>query len=174
MTNEFKEKMNKAMEKAVIVARKQDKEHLEKVKLNQQFADLYMELVLALVEQYDFHTGEFHTEIVSKAFLEKFGNPQKIYAWISEENQKGTIAINYVDKDNCWLRHGEPEFKKYDYFDLDIINDILAENDISIYEDHIDGGGMGSQNDYIYFNASMLIETRNRLMEEAPNQYKRF
>jgi len=65
------------------------------------------------------------------------------------------------------------EFKKNNDFDLNIINDILAENGISIHEDYIDGGGMGSQEDFIYFDASMLIEARNKLLEEAPKQYKR-
>ena len=167
MTNEFKEKMNKAMENGILIARKQDKEYLEKVKFNQQYADLYMELVLAFVGIYDFCADLFNSNLINKDFLKKFGNPKDVFACIIEEKQTGIISLDYGNESNGWLRAGEPEFKKLAGFDLDVINDILGENDISVHEDHVDGGGYGSNCDYIYFDASMLIETRKKLLEEA-------
>ena len=174
MTNEFKKKMNQSMENGMLIARKQNKEYLEKVKFNQQFADLYMELVLAFVEVYDFRTDLFDYDLINKDFLKKFGNPKEVFAWISEENQTGTIELDYGNEKNGWIRGGEPEFKKLAIFDLDIINDILGENDINIREGDVDSGGYGSNSDYIYFNASMLIEKRKKLLEEAPILSKRY
>ena len=174
MTNEFKKAMEKAMEHGILVARKQDEEYLEKARQNQKYADLYMELVLAYVEQFDFRSGQFQDDKVNKDILKKFGQPKSVTGWISKNGElKGTIALNYGDKNNGWLREGEPEFKKDEEFDLKIINEILSENGISIREDYVDGGGYGSQNDYIYFDASMLIEMQNKLLEESPSHHIR-
>lgn len=173
MTEEFKKKMSKAMENGILVAKKQDEEYLEKVNFNKEFADLYVKLVLAFVEKFDFLTGYFHYLDVSVETLKKFGRPRGWNAWVSEEESKGTISLDYSSEINPWIRAGEPEFKKLEKFDLSVVNDLLAENGIHVREDSVDGGGMGSQNDYISFDASMLIETRNKLMEESPVHFRK-
>ena len=173
MTEDFKKKMSEAMENGILIARKQNKEYLEKVSFNKKYADLYMELVLAFVEKFDFSTGSFNYKNVSKEILNKFGNPKDVCAWLSEEKSIGTISLDYSSGTNPWIRAGEPDFKKFKEFDLSIVNDLLAENGIHVREDSVDGGGMGSQNDYISFDASMLIETRNKLMEESPVHFRK-
>ena len=172
MTEEFKDRMNKAIENGVLVARKQNEEYLEKVEFNKKYADLYTELVLAAVETFDFNNGFFRYENISEEFLEKFGDPKRMFVTISDETkQEGMIALDYGDE-NPWRRAGEPEFKKYENFDLEIINNLLAENGIHIREDYVDSEGNGSQNDYITFDARMIIEKMNELLEENPNKHQ--
>ena len=172
MTDEFKSKMSKAMEGAVLVAQKQDIEYLRKVALNKKYADLYLELVLAFVEKFDFHSECFQDDEVDKDLLKHFGKPRSICAWVVEEDREGTISLNYGDDKNPWIRVGEPKFKDDAEFDLKIVNSILEENGIHIKRDSIDGGGVGTQNDYISFDAGMLIDKRNELLDKFPTLYK--
>ena len=37
----------------------------------------------------------------------------------------------------------------------------------------IHGGGVGTQNDYISFDAGMLIDKRNELLDKFPTLYKK-
>ena len=167
MTNEFKEKMINAMANGIKIARKQDEEYLEKVRNNKPIADLYMQLVLAFVEKYDFYKNSFNYGTIDEELLKQFGQPRSISAWITEKEKEGTISLDYQDETNPWSRSGEPLFKSQKSFDLTIINDILAENGIKIRENSVDGGGYGTQCDYISFDASLLIEARNNLLEES-------
>ena len=173
MTEEFKRRMSEAMEYRILVAKKQDKEYLEKISKNQKYADLYMELVLALVEQYDFVSNTFAEENLNAEFLRQFGKPREVFAHISDETSEGKIHLDYQDENNPWGRSGEPAFKKSKDFDLKVVNDILAENGIHIKEDSVDGGGYGSNDDIIIFDATMLVETRKALAEESPLQYQK-
>ncbi len=170
MKDDFREKMNQVMQKGILEARKKDKDYLAKVDYNKKFADLYTELVLAVVEQFDYHKLTFNTDNIDEELIGNFGKPRDVSAWIKNDEPKGVIALDYSDETG-WERVGEPEFRNDYDFDLNIVNDILAENDIHIRRDSVDGGGVGTQNDYIYFDASMLLETRNKLSEESPKLY---
>lgn len=173
MTEEFKNRMSNAIEKGIMIAKKEESEYLERVKFNKEYADLYTELVLAFVEKFDFLTGYFRHLNVDTETLKKFGRPRGWDSWVSEEDLTGVISLDYSSETNPWIRAGEPEFKKFKEFDLSVVNDLLAENGIHVREEHVDSGGMGSQNDYITFDASMLVEMRNKLLEESPLKFRK-
>ena len=170
MTEDFKAKMNVAMEDGILEAKKENKKYLEQLKYNQQIANLYMELVLAFVKTYNFSNGVFDVDKVNKDVFNKFGKPNKARAWITNETQKGTIALDYSAKQSYWGREGEPEFKNNKDFDLGMVNLFLAENGIQVIRDSVDDGGFGTENDCISFDASMLIEAKYKLAEEISIQ----
>lgn len=172
MTEEFKNKMNSAMEQGVLVARKQNKEYLEKLAINQKYADLYMELVLNVVRTFDFRDERFHCDKLDENFMKNFGDPKNVVAWLGDDSHVATISLNYANE-HGWGRVCEPKFKLDKGYDLEVINDILEENDIHIHENHYDGGGRGSESDSIEFDATMLIEQRKALLEELPNLGKK-
>ena len=172
MTEDFIYRMNLAIEKGYNDAKKENMEFLKKVKSNQQYANLYIELVLAFIEQFDFNTGEFKTENISKKIIKNFGYPKNIKAYISsEENNIGTIAFDYYDGFECFLHADQPEFKNDESFDLNIVNDLLQKYDISVVEQHIDEGGKRYHEDCISFDASLLIEARKELLKEVQEAY---
>lgn len=172
MNEDFIYRMNLALEKGYNDAKKENMEFLEKVKNNKKYANLYIELVLAFIEQFDFNTGEFKTEKVNKDILKNFGYPKSIKAYISsEENNIATIAFDYYDGFECWLHADQPEFKNDESFDLNIVNDLLQNYDISVLEQHVNNGGMGYHEDCISFDASLLIEARKELLKEVQETY---
>ena len=163
MTDDFREKFEKAIEKGLLAAKCKNQEYLNKVESNRKYADLYMQLVLAFVEQYDFYSGSLNTELVDKELLSNFGYPKFIEASVSEENGVGTITFDYTDITGL-MRECDSEFKRSDNFDLEIVNDLLKENGINVREEHLDGRGL-RERDHVFFDASMLVKARREILD---------
>ena len=173
MTEEFKEKLEKAVDDIILVAVQRENEYSKKVEFNQTYSNLYLELVIAFVRTFDLHTGYFCKEQVDQELLKKFGHPRRVSAYLVSDTQ-AIICLDYSDNLGG-QRTGEPEFKKAMGFDLEVVNELLAENDINVSEEHVDSYGVGTNDDCISFNASMLIAARNKLLSESkfPKLYKK-
>ena len=100
------------------------------------------------------------------------GYPKDIFVHIDNENKTADIVLDYGSRTG-WRREGEPSFKTESDFKLSVINTILEENGISIKESHVDGGGIGRECDYITFNASSLLSTREQLLNTEQAQKKK-
>lgn len=170
MTEEFAKKMREAIEKGVLVTKKLDEEHLKKVADNQEYANYYMALVIAAIETFDYYEKNFVEDKLDEDVLKTFGKPREITILLDKKDDKkilgtATIYLNY-GKDGGFGRVGEPKFKKDKKFDYSIINEILAENGISVRETNVDGGGYGSEDDCITFDATALLEKSEELIKE--------
>ncbi len=171
MTNEFKDRLMEAINVSVGEAIKKEKEYAKKVENNKVYADLYMQLVLSCFTCYDFYNEEFSSDLRSLDIIKKFGNPKRVTALINKKKAEGEIALDYSDDTDWKKRAGEPDFKKNDDFDLKLVNEFLAENGIQVREDSVDSGGYGSHNDYVTFDATMLIEMREKIARAFPKRY---
>ena len=147
MTEEFLEKMNNANKVSLENYRKQIKSIYEE---NEKQADLYLRLILSLIETFDYKLGVFKIGSLNEKIKKELGHPQ-ISAQISEETNKGTIRLDYKDINYLYsLYHNN-------YFSL--INHILEKNDVRIYETHEDWF-------LIEFDASLIIDTKRQLLVE--------
>lgn len=176
MTEEFKKRMEEAIEKGVLVTKKLDEEHLKKVADNQKYANYYMALVIAAIETFDYYKKDFADEKLDKDVLKTFGKPRDITILLDRNLDHeligtATIYLNY-GKNGGFGREGEPKFKKEKEFNYSIINDILAENGISVKETNVDCGGYGSEDDCIKFDARALLEKSEELMKEKKSAKK--
>ena len=162
MTKEFIDKMQQSLAKAVKVTRKEDDRYKRKYIQNQIYADLYLNLLFAVIETYDFNLGVFKMELVDKDIVSIF-NPRDISASVFMYEGTGVIHLNYQSDDG--KRVGEPEFKLGEPFDLDVVNDILRENGVSLVEKHIIEEGRGLEEDILTFDATPIVETRKRFLE---------
>lgn len=170
MTEEFKKRMEEAIEKGVLVTKKLDAEHLKKIADNQEYANYYMALVIAAIETFDYYEKNFVEDKLDKDVLKTFGKPREITILLDKNPDQelmgtATIYLNY-GKNAGFGREGEPKFKKDAKFDYSIINEILEENGISVEETHVDCGGYGSEDDCIKFDATALLEKSKELINE--------
>jgi hypothetical protein len=168
MTDEFLKKLKEANEKAIKVYNKQDEKYLKKCEENKKYIDLYIELVLAFVENYDYKNGVFKfdpNEIINK-YYKIIGFPDRINAFTHKN--EAILGFHYSRNRDLSL-NGLPDKK---IIDFNIVNDVLAENGISVKEDLWDGGERGSDEYIVKFDATILNETRDKLMNETENAKK--
>ena len=164
MTEEFELKMNEAINNGVMKIQKRDDEI--KYKANKKWADLYMDLVIATIEVFDYKDGYFNTKLIDSEFMKKFGKPADIGASIDWDENKVHIMIYYCFP-NGPGRKGDPAFKSNKNFDLDMINEILEENGISVEEHHTnDYDALSMEEDSVYFDATPLLAAWDKVIEE--------
>ena len=168
MTDNFMKRMEEATNKAILRTQKQDPEYLAKRKQNEVYADIYLSLLFTVIEAYDFEMGLFIIKLIDKDILSLF-NAKSINAYVIESEGYGIISLSYENDEG--KREGEPEFKMGEPFDIDVLNDILAENNVSIVEKHKDISGLGVESDVITFDASELIAIRKQFTK--PKMFKK-
>lgn len=171
MTEEFLKRLQEANEKAIMVYKMEHDKFLEEYKNSKKYVDLYLNLVLSFIEVFDYKTGHFNVELIDKDLSETIGNPERINAYIYDDDQIASIHLHY--KRNGYNLTGLPDFIKNDKINFLVVNEILSENGISITSDLWDGGGGGKDDYIINFDASLLISTRKSLMEDSEKSKKK-
>ena len=169
MTSDYLEKLKEAIEQATKTYKEGTKEHNEWIAKNKKYADLYMKLVLTYIASYDFKTGHFIiSEDNYKKITDVIGGANKVYAYVSEKEKVANIRIHYDRKgiNQGFELSGLPSFYSDESFKLSCVNEILKENGIGIREDLWDGGERGSDSYIVTFDASMLLEQRDKLLKE--------
>ena len=164
MTEDFIERMNLAAEKAMKRTKKIDEEYLLKREKNKVYADLYFALLFSVVETYNYQTGKFMVQNVDKEILAAF-SPKGIRVYAIDLEGRSEIHLNYEGSDG--KREGEPSFKKDQFFDLEVLNDILGENNVFLRENHINSDRIGVEEDILVFDASILVKARETYYKEA-------
>ena len=171
MTDEFLKRLQEANEKAIQVYKKEDEKYLEECKKNKKYVDLYLDLVLSFVEAFDYKTGHFNVELIDKDLSETIGNPERIYAYIYDNEQVASIHFHYKRKG--YELTGLPDFIENDEINFCVVNEVLSENGISVSSDLWDGGDRGLDDYIVKFDASLLIATRKSLMEDGEKSKKK-
>lgn len=171
MTDEFLKRLQEANEKAIQVYKKEDEKYLEECKKNKKYVDLYLDLVLSFVEAFDYKTGHFNVELIDKDLSETIGNPERIYAYIFDNEQVASIHFHYKRKG--YELTGLPDFIENDEINFCVVNEVLSENGISVSSDLWDGGDRGLDDYIVKFDASLLIATRKSLMEDGEKSKKK-
>lgn len=138
---------------------------------NKKYVDLYLDLVLSFIEAFDYKTGHFNVELIDKDLSETIGNPERIYAYIYDDEQVASIHFHY--KRNGYDLTGLPDFIENDKINFYVVNKVLSENGISVSSDLWDGGDRGSDDYIVKFDASLLIATRKSLMEDGEKSKKK-
>lgn len=132
---------------------------------------MYLDLVLSFIEAFDYKTGHFNVELIDKDLSETIGNPERIYAYIYDDEQVASIHFHY--KRNGYDLTGLPDFIENDKINFYVVNKVLSENGISVSSDLWDGGDRGSDDYIVKFDASLLIATRKSLMEDGEKSKKK-
>ena len=103
-----------------------------------------------------------------KKITDVIGGANKVYAYVSEKEKVANIRIHYDRKgiNQGFELSGLPSFYSDESFKLSCVNEILKENGIGIREDLWDGGERGSDSYIVTFDASMLLEQRDKLLKE--------
>lgn len=172
MTEEFLKRVQEANEKAIKVYKKLDEKYLAECEKNKKYADLYLELVLAFIEAYDYKNGSFNINSIEKDLSEVIGLPENISAYINDEKQIASIHLHYKRNSNLRL-YGLPKFIDQERINFNIVNEMLSENGICVTSDLWDGGERGLDDYIINFDASILITTRESLLKESEKVKKR-
>ena len=171
MTEEFLKRLQEANEKAIKVYKKEDEKFLEECKKNKKYVDLYLDLVLSFIEVFDYKTGNFNVELIDKDLSEAIGNPERIYAYIYDDEQVASIDFHYKRKG--YNLTGLPDFIENERINFLVVNELLSENGVSVTSDLWDGGEKGSDDYIVKFDASLLIATRKSLMIDGEKSKKK-
>lgn len=172
MTEEFLKRMQEANEKAIKVYKKLDEKFLDECEKTKKYVDLYLELVLSFIEIYDYKKGSFNINSIERDLSEVIGQPERICAYIKDEEQVASIRLHYKRNSNLRL-DGLPKFIDEEKINFNVVNDVLSENGIFVTSDLWDGGERGSDDYIISFDASILITTRESLQKESEKVKKR-
>lgn len=166
MTEEFLKRFQEANAKAIGVYKKEDEKSLERLKANKIYVGMYLDLVLAFVEVFDYKSGKFNIDAIDKDLSNVIGKPKDVYVLISEDLTKASINLHYGRNQRAALV-GLPDFIDNGTIDFDMVNEVLSENGISISENLWDGGERGLDNYIVTFDTSILAKTRKTLFEES-------
>ena len=172
MTEEFKRRMEEANDKALAkYTQAYEAEFLEKYQQNKKYADLYQDLIISLIETYDYAQiglgNGFNFKAINKDYSEIIGQPEKIVTTLEPENERRGI-IKFIYNQNNNYKHTEfPNYIKEGTADFVTIWGILRTNDINIYLD---------MNDFsleLHFDASIIYITYTTLEEKTKRIKKR-
>ena len=174
MTEEFLKKLNEANDVAIAKYNHEDEEFKNKCKKNREYIEMYLGLVLSLIKVYDYRTGKFDTKSLDKSVSKVIGTPDRIHAYINEEEKKAKAYFHYGrETSNMNDLVGAPDFINKHEIDFKVVNEVLKENGVSVREDLWDGGERGSDEYILEFDATLLLQTRASLLAETESAKKK-
>lgn len=165
MTDEFLKRVKDANEIAIQKYKKEKEEYNIKLNANKLFAEQFMKLIIAFIEKYDYANNSFVIDYGIKKLVELIGTPESIKAYIDDFN-RGIIRLEYRRNNELKLT-GLPSYINNPNFDLNMICELLRENDIRVIADLWDCHGRGNDEYIISFDASILVNTRNELLNDS-------
>lgn len=160
MTEEHKKNCQAALEEA---KKQYIQEYVEKMKENQEYADMYLKFVYACMAAADY--SEPVKIDISKVDDELW---KRVFG-------QGKLSNSYLDDDNFWaiiVDYSNNSIPSYFHLiDINVINHLLEENNIKIFLDNY------NESFKIKFDVSMLVYTadvdRESLKSEALQLYKK-
>ena len=177
MTEEFKRRMDKANDKALAkYIQAYENEFIKKYQHNKKYADLYQDLIISLVETYDYAQigiglggldAGFNFKAINKDYSEIIGQPEKIVTEIDPENERRVIIKLFYKKVNDYKHIGIPNYIREGTADFTMIWEILRENDIIIFLNRKDFSLE------LHFDASIIYITYTTLEEKTKRIKKR-
>ena len=135
MTEDFSKRYDDAIAKATYNLLKKREEQAKK---NIKYIDMYIDLVMKLYESFDWDENKFNIDKVKKEMPSStidtlIGKPAYIDININNDHLYATLKMTYnAFPEDAAFSDYAPGFIRDDEFNFDVINDMLAENNISI------------------------------------------
>ena len=166
MTEEFLKRVQTANETAINA-------YKAEYNRNKKYAEMYENLVLSFIEIFNYKTGFFNLNSLNRDLSEIIGNPSGINCSLNKKDKTASIHLYYKRDGETSILLGLPDFITNDLMNEEIVNDLLSENDISVTFKGISENYDDLDQYIITFDASLIISTRESLLEERGKARKK-